>query len=278
MNPTIPESVILEAIERNKNGESFHAIARSMGYNSEAIRQRAVKLGHTAVRHKIKSWNKLNLPDDEVIALYAEGMSENELSKHYGCSRNAIRTVLISGGVKIRGASEAEQMKWSKMTPEQRLNQVRTCHESVTGVPMRREHRQKIALSRQNTDHAVRIGKGEREFEDLLIKQGIQYTTQKAVDIYNLDFLIDGIAVEITTYQNRYIRNVKRCIDRAQEIYDHSGYHMLGIEVENPQFIIDNFDCIIGLISEMALGGYSKCQFWALNFKTKSTTILKREL
>ena len=161
MKPTIPESVILEAIERNKNGESFHAIARSMGYNSEAIRQRAVKLGHTVVRHKIKSWNKLNLPDDEVIALYAEGMSENELSKHYGCSRNAIRTVLISGGAKIRGASEAEQMKWSKMTPEQRLNQVRACHESVTGVPMRREHRQKIALSRQNTDQAERIGKGE---------------------------------------------------------------------------------------------------------------------
>jgi hypothetical protein len=142
------------------------------------------------------AWNRKNLPIEDIVRLYESGISENKIAKMFESSRNIIRTRLLECGTKIRNSSEAEKLKWSQMTVEQRANQVRKAHDSVRGKILPIEQIRNIAIRRCKS--LGKVGKGEEIFAKIFTENGIPFVWQKNWNVYNFDFFVfDSIAVEL---------------------------------------------------------------------------------
>lgn len=137
----------------------------------------------------------LGLPDAEIAARYIAGESENALSKAYGVSRNAIRTRLESSGVTIRTMSEAAKLRYVGMTAEERGALMEKAQEATRGRKQTREHRSKIALTRQ--ERGFGISETERVLTGWLRDRGLDVIPQRAIGPYNVDLAIHPVAVEI---------------------------------------------------------------------------------
>lgn len=153
------------------------------------------------------SWNRKDLDIVAIIRQYTvDLLSENEIAKLLKTSRNVIRTRLVEQGIPIRSSSEAEKIKWSRMTIAERINQTRKAHAATKGVRKSLEQQRHSALGRQRT--GTRVGKGEDRVYEYLVKGGLNPQRQVALDGYNFDFLIDGIPVELNANSCDPLRRV----------------------------------------------------------------------
>jgi len=83
---------------------------------------------HFGKKHEEKHLTVERVGGETIRQLYAK-MSENAVANELGVSRTAIQGALRHLGIERRGQSEAEQLKWSQMTPEEREAQVKAAHE-----------------------------------------------------------------------------------------------------------------------------------------------------
>lgn len=149
----------------------------------------------------------------DAVAAYVSGMSENAVAQMLGVSRSCIRTALEKAGVHIRTQGEAEALKWSQMTGEQRAHQVAKAHratanrtpETINGIM------QKNAITKAHT--GAKIGFLEQEFTDAIRARGFQVIQQFPVDRYNLDLACGRTAIEVhanTSHPHNYPMYRKR--------------------------------------------------------------------
>ena len=131
--------------------------------------------------------NRLNLPEDEIVAAYHSGTSELALAKQFGCSCGGIKNVLLRNGVERRNGSWASVIRMSKMTVLER--------EEWMLKP--RDARFKAMRDRANGNGGASIGIGEREISDALIKAGWPVTRQEVCEGYVIDISIGHIAIEV---------------------------------------------------------------------------------
>ena len=87
----------------------------------------------THIEQQITKKFLISLPIYKIKKLYENGMSINQLSKKFGVDRRSIRNRLVSVDTIIRTRSEAEKLKWSKMSGTKRAMQVSAAHTTRKG-------------------------------------------------------------------------------------------------------------------------------------------------
>lgn len=128
----------------------------------------------------------------DLVQRYESGESVNALSQSLGVARNVISRRLRESGVPERGRSEAERFKWSRMTPDQRANQVREANQTVRGST-----RSDTTAERLAATQCRRVGAGEQELIEFLRVLGVYADHQRPVSRYNLDLAVGNVAVEV---------------------------------------------------------------------------------
>lgn len=154
---------------------------------------------------------RIDLNVDDLVKRYQSGQSLKSISDDLGISRPTLLRRLREAGVPIRGRSEAESLKWSQMTPDQRANQVGKAHAAVRGVPKGQAWLEARAAARVR-----RTSAGEQELLEMLRARGLDPEVQFPVGKYNLDLAVRPVAVEIhvqTTHPFTWPRQVQRIED-----------------------------------------------------------------
>jgi len=166
---------------------------------TDAIRLRA----HTRTDEEIerdempRQRRRVDIPIDEVISMYLEGMSEKALSERFNVSRTPIFRTLSEAGIRRRSRSEAETLKWSQMSKDRRAARVAAAHRASTGKKKTPQQKIKAAGTRASrwqlhtTSDAVSL-------MEQLATAGISCEAERAVGPYNIDVAVAGtIAVEL---------------------------------------------------------------------------------
>ncbi|CUS06442.1 protein of unknown function (plasmid) [Candidatus Promineifilum breve] len=180
-------------IRRYQSGESLYKLASEKGVTPKVIARIMREAGVLESRQGLR----IDLDIESIIAHYLAGESEKAISDSLGVNRWTIRRRLQAAGIEPRGRSEAELLKWSQMTAEQKRQQVAPAHDAVRGVPVPHARKVKIAKGKERMQgHAVAA---ERHLAQVLTDRGLTVTLQRAVDKYNIDIAIDSppVAVEI---------------------------------------------------------------------------------
>lgn len=278
MTARIPESVLDRAEELYNRGLSLREISEVVGRSDDALRKRLKERG-VAMRKtsqgRVSPNTIVDLPEDIIILNYKAGESENTISKRFLVSRNVIRRILNKHNVHIRSRSESEKLKWSRMTGEQKHNQVRKAHNAVTGTAKSDDAKRKLAITREAHTPEWYIGRGEVEFKKWLAQEGIDFKYQKAVEFYNIDFLINGVAVELTSFIGRNRLTRDDFMNRAK-ILHMNGIKTLAVEFRNEKELINHAHDVIDMVNRVKSEKYRDIHYVAyrLQFNEPDIRIL----
>lgn len=214
-----------DLVMRYQAGDTISDLANDWGVSAQTIGRNLRALGVHASRigHRAKS-----IPDmDKFAERYLAGESVNALASEAGVGRFAFTSNLRRHGVTIRGQSEAESVKWDRMTPGQRRRQVKAAHEATKGrtLPLKSKMRRANTLERT----LVRSTPEELWFADVLRDKGFSVTPQKAVREYNVDIAthVPPIAVEIFGGNWHRFRDTTEAFNKRCIKLFNLGWHIL---------------------------------------------------
>lgn len=203
----VPVFIRLEVIHVAAKGMpmDFHDLHARYVSGEIALREAARILGVSppAMIARIK---KAGLPlkkevDDaaraECVRLFLSGESVNAVAEEVGRSRNFVVTSLRQEGIQARGQSEAEALKWSKMTDEQRAQQVAKAHAATRARSAESFAQARIKSAKTKARTKSKIGFGEQEMIDALVGRISPITPQRPIRDYNIDIMAGPIAVEV---------------------------------------------------------------------------------
>lgn len=219
-------------ISRYVGGESPHELAREKGVSYNVI----ARIMREAGVLRRKSDGKVSLDIDEIVSRYLSGESENAIAQSMNVRRDAIRRRLLKAGIEPRGRSEAELLKWSLMSDNQRRQQVSAAHDASRGRTVPHSQQVRMAQGRERTkSHAVAA---EYELANLLRNRGYSVALQKAVDIYNIDIAIDSppVAVEIFGGKWHAVGNHERRFFKRTKYFLNNGWHMIIVWVDGRRY------------------------------------------
>ena len=154
-----------------------------------------------------------------------------DIAREIGVGRGVITRRLNKIGFTFRTPSEASLASARRFTPEQRSARVKNAHEAKRGVKQSRETKLKRA---KTVESKSEISSGlEKMVYQSMLERGIDFTPQTAVGIYNVDFTIGTIAVEIFGGGWHFSGRAKdRHFDRCIEVIN-SGYTMIILNITN---------------------------------------------
>lgn len=129
-------------IKLYQSGMSCESVGKKLGVCAEVVRYRLIENG--IIRHGKSERGKIawktrgyTTPPD-LVDRYVRGESLKSLADHYGMARGGIHhrdgkafgllARLMNAGVKIRGRSSAERLKWSGMSIKKRASQTLAAH------------------------------------------------------------------------------------------------------------------------------------------------------
>jgi len=183
------------------------------------------------------TFSRITLPIGEIVSLYNSGVSELAIAKQFLVSRGAIRQRLIETGTKIRGQSDAETLKWTKMSEQQRLRQVKAAHDAVRGKKRSREESIKKALARQQSPFLAPL---EQQLLNVFRQYEIKVVPQFAMEIYSVDFAVPEIKLAIEVDGgNWHDCTAKRSQDMGKEvILSNRNWKLIRIRIDKGKLII----------------------------------------
>jgi very-short-patch-repair endonuclease len=207
---------------------------------------------------------KIEIPNaDDLIRRYEAGESANKLSGEFDVSRSVVNRVLRENDVHIRGRSEAERLKWSRMSAERRRNQVAAAHEAARGREVSWAEKCKRALTNErNLTRAVPL---ESQLAKKLRKSGLNVTQQKAVGAYNIDVAINAPPVAVEIFGGGWhtsAEHAKRHFERTKYLFD-CGWHVLIIWVDARRYPFGRgaYDYIISLTERFRSNPPARCEY-----------------
>lgn len=172
-------------------GKTIKQAAAEAGINPKTLTRELHSRGIETTRRG--TWREL--PHSEVAARYLTGESELALASAYIAQRGAIRRSLHYSGIDSRGRSDAGIVRAAKMTAEERAAQAKAANIAATGRKATWEER---CIRAQTIERNPRPLSGhEQQFAHWLDGRQISYRREVAVGIYNVDFTVGSIAVEI---------------------------------------------------------------------------------
>lgn len=228
-----PDETVEHAVREYVAGKSASAISREIGTSADVVtgwmRANGIQVRPATFYPRV-GIDRVQLPTDEVAALYEAGESEFALARRFDATRASIRIRLKRAGVHIRNQSEAEALKWSRMTEEQRTAQVRPAHRASAGRAKSIEEKSKIARTRQA--HGLNRSSGEFILTAVLESRGVAVVPQQAVGIYNCDIGAFPVAIELFGGGwHWYGGHARIAPDRIRFFMEH-GWSMLMIRVD----------------------------------------------
>lgn len=134
---------------------------------------------------------------DEIVSRYTAGESGKAIAGSLpgNLSRGFVVSVLEEAGIPVRGASDAERLKWQQMSPATRKNQVAAAHAAMRGRTLPFEEKCAQALGKEAK--CPNQSGHERLMIDHLSALGLPVIPQKAIGPYNADIGAAPVAVEI---------------------------------------------------------------------------------
>ena len=214
-------------VERHRAGATAGELAAEFGVSHKVV-VRILGAEYQPGRYRL-------LDDAAVVAAYLSGMSENAVAAKFGIGRNMVTRRLAQAGVHHRGRSEAEYLKWSQMTPEQKAAQVKAANDAARGRVKSLE--EKCMAARTREVRPVNVSEYELALLNLLANRGLRCGTQTAVGPYNCDLTAPPVAVEVWGGNWHFGGDhAARTPERIRHLLD-AGWHVL-IVVVNRQFPI----------------------------------------
>lgn len=138
-----------------------------------------------------------NLSD--LLARYQAGESELELAREFKVSRNVIRKRLLDAGITPRSMRQAQIIRASKMSIEDRQLITAAAHAATRGRHRSITERSKGAITRQTK--GLGISPVETMLVNMLTERGFKtIIQQKAIGTYNIDIAIESCRVAIEIY------------------------------------------------------------------------------
>ncbi len=201
-----------------------------------------------------------------MIREYIDGANVVTLAKKYNLGRGIVRRRLKQQGIKIRTQSEASVVAMSNLTPEQRKKRVQSANNALRGAKQPRGRRRKRANGVETITYKHMIGLGEKEFTEFLTNKRIKFTWQKAVDIYNIDFLIGNVAVELRKNISNATGDVKR--GRVEKLRK-CGYISLYVRFKTIEELIGCMDYVITKVDQLNRYPSPLGQYWVIVSRTK---------
>jgi very-short-patch-repair endonuclease len=188
-----------DLIRRYQAGEPIKKLAHDLGVSPQTVTRRLQRAGVYVNR---ASHQRVDIPGfAAIIPRYLAGESENALARELGIGRYAFRSNLMRHGIPPRSQSDAERVKWQRMTNAQRTHQTTAAHTTMRGrpVPFDELCAQAAGVERAAADQPAAINPTERRLGNWLFYAGLPLSHQKAVGPYNLDIALHAppIAVEI---------------------------------------------------------------------------------
>jgi very-short-patch-repair endonuclease len=163
---------------------------------------------------------------DDLCRLYQSGFLESDLAKRFNVAYQAIHSWLVKRDVPLRSLSEGHRIAAARASKEERARRSKAAHDAVRGKRQTLEHREKIALTRE--DRQISISPIEMTCARALRRAGFDCTPQKAIGPYNVDIAINEppVAVEIFgggwhgsgRHAARFKKRIKYILDRGWSI------------------------------------------------------------
>lgn len=203
---------------------------------------------------------KIFLPNlDDLLKRYLSGESENILAKEAGINRWTFRQRLIEAGITPRSQSEAETIKWSRMSPEKRIRQVSAAQDAARGRSAPFEELCLRAKMREGNLN-YNVSTDEITLGNWLTEMGIGVVHNFAIGPYNCDIRTGPIIVEVWGGHWH-----PKPIDtkRTKYILD-AGYSVLIIDLEKSRYPLTRLvtDYAIALIEETGGDPTGRRQYW----------------
>ena len=275
MSRKIDSAVIDYACDAVRRGVLLKTLAQELHVSTDAlsrhIRQRGVEIPKTG-----KKPFKYSLPKKEIVAMYQAGASEKAIAEKFGCSRTIIRPILVHAGIPLRSKSEASKLRYRNTTKEYRQALTAAAHEAVKGSITRKQALAR-AISREQSGNESHLGDGEAEIAQRLDELGIVYVRQKAVDIYNVDFAVGSVAVEVTCGTVKYRGGNTKENKRIKKLLE-CGYNPVCIEFRQKEAILRCLDDVVSHIQEARRCPPFGREYWVIRCQRKDSTVIRNDL
>ena len=220
---------------------------------------------------------RLSLDYGHIVQLYRSGLSENQIAQRLGVARGTIRKRLIKAGITPRSQSEAETLKWSQMTPEQRSLQVAAANEACRGRV--RSEQELINRAQLVYDRQLRISDNEQWVAQMLRAHGLAIEQQFPVHTCNIDIAVQPgpIAVEIhgggwhTTPAHRRL-----LAQKAEKLFSR-GWALIEVWMDRRFCCYRTTDELIALIDELRRLPSVAGEHWMILGNRKHPTRLRAD-
>lgn len=248
-----------------QEGRTLKSVAESLNLSAGNLRIKLHEVGLSSHNISFDSFR------EQAVADYVSGMSCLAVAKKYGVPRGVITRELSKHGIKCRTGSEANYIRFSKMTSEQRQQMVRPAHLARQGSHDTEEVLIKKALIKESK--TCFFGPCENEFYNALCGVGYEVIRQKAVYIYNVDFMIDRtIAVELTVGTVKFQGRASTQKTRIKKLSD-CGYTVVTITAATEDCFRASLDKIISDLQFISRNPTSSGQYWVIRCRFQNTIV-----
>jgi very-short-patch-repair endonuclease len=138
---------------------------------------------------------RLPIEPSEVAQAYLAGEAEWSIAKRLGVSRPLITRRLKEAGVTRRTLSEITTMQMAGLSEDERRAQVAGANRAARGRKASIDERMKRASTKEVAPAPP--SPHEAVLAELLTSRGVRFTREKAEGIYNIDFAVGPVAVEV---------------------------------------------------------------------------------
>jgi hypothetical protein len=212
------------------SGKTIEQIASIIGVSKGWVEVNAKRSGlrFSSLRPQINSkvkCDKLNLPVNEIVSMYTAGMPKHHIALHFGVADMTINDRLKSKGIMPDiNASESAKTRAMRMTIEERQQLTKNAHSAVRNSTRSISDLTARAIG---VEKAGKLASGiEIMFSEFLKDSSVNFIPQKAIGIYNCDFAVGTVAVELFGGGfHSSGRHAARLPDRTRYILN-SGFNM----------------------------------------------------
>src|SRR5690606_36286310 len=216
----------------------------------------------------------------DAVDRYLAGASLNQLSKEFGIGRGPLGRILRQEGVKLRGKSDAELVKWKRLKRDPDAV-TRQCGKAWSA--RRGQHDPPERLAARALTQSRRVGRFEDELRELVIGLGVPLSGQVCVGPYNLDIASEPLrfAVEVIGCGSGE-KGTARLRERTKYLLG-CGWRVVFVPLRTrPQRLDPGLQAIaenlVSLAQEPSRDESSWCKYGVVGRHGKPTAFCRREL
>lgn len=188
------------------------------------------------------------IDEQKLIEYYNEGISILQISHLLNVPRQTLNRRIIKLGLKVRTGTEANLIRFGKMTELERKSLTKKCNKERRGYKYTQT--ELIELAKKRTNKSCNAGFFEFDLALILMELGYKVEIQKGCGKYQIDIVVnDKYAIEMGKGMTYSVHTSADQInsDRVAEIFN-SGYKLIEITFSNVAAVILGFNKILPIL------------------------------